>query len=104
MTAISKNTVIPPGVLTTALDPVPAGKLATVEINVCNTAATTAKVRVAITTTPIAPDAYIEFDALALRTPLVRTGQVVKAGESVVVFADVAGCTARVSGFEESEV
>lgn len=104
MPAISKNTVIPAGVLTTVLDPIPAGQSATVEINVCHTGAAVAKVRVAITDNPAAPTVYIEYDTSILRTPLLRTGQVVKAGESVVVLSDTAGCQVRVSGFQEGEV
>lgn len=104
MPAIASNTVIPAGVLTTVLAPIPAGQSATVEINVCHTGSAAAKVRVAITDTPAAPTVYIEYDASILRTPLLRTGQVLKAGESVVVLSDTAGCQVRVSGFQESEV
>lgn len=104
MPAISKNTVIPAGVLTTVLDSIPAGQAATVEINICNTSAQAVKVRLAITSQPAGPDAYLEFDVPVAKVPLVRTGQVVKAGESVVVQADPAGCQVRVSGFQESEV
>lgn len=103
MPAIASNTVIPAGVLTTVLAPIPAGQSATVEINLCYTGTTAAKVRVAITDTPAAPTAYLEYDTSIFRTPLVRTGAVVKAGEAVVVYSDVAGVGARVSGFQESE-
>lgn len=104
MSAIAQNTALPAGALTTVLAAVPAGQCATVEINVCNTTNTAAKVRLAITSTPANPDAYLEYEMPVGRNPLVRTGQVVKAGEAVVVQADSTGCQVRVSGFQESEV
>lgn len=104
MPAISKNTAIPAGGFTTVLDAVPAGQVATVEINVCNTTDAEARVRLAITDTPGAPPVFIEHDTRVRRIPLVRTGQVVKAGEAVVVYCDIAGLGVRVSGFQESEV
>ena len=104
MPVISKNTVIPAGGITTVLDAVPAGQVATVEINVCNTTGNAAKVRLAITDNPGAPNVYIEHEMPVQRIPLVRTGQVVRAGESVVAYSDIAGLGVRVSGFQESEV
>ena len=105
MGAISNTAALPSGVSTLVFGPLPNGKSATVNISVCNRSATPARVSVAITSelSPANKD-YIGFDALASQAaPLLRTGEVIKAGEHIVVIADSDACCVRVSGYEESE-
>ncbi len=87
---------------------VPASKVATVNFNACNTSASTAKVRIGIssTGTPAAAD-WVEYDVV-LRPAgdasngnvLERSGFVMEAGKNLVVFSDTAGVVVRAHGFE----
>ena len=96
------NAVLPTNT-DTVLYTVPANVVATVNINICNKGAATAKVRLAIAANA-APGAaeYLEYDtALPANGVLERTGIVCSAGEKVVVRADTADVAVRVHGFEE---
>lgn len=107
MAAISNKVALAQAANTTAYGPVAAGKSATVNINVVNRSTTSAKVRVAISTTanPTASTDFIEYDipVVAGGAPLLRTGEVLKAGEYVVIYTDGDSCSARVSGFDKTE-
>lgn len=105
MGAISNTAALQHGVSTVVFGPLANGKNAAVNISVCNRSATAARVSVAISMAPAPTNAeYIEFDAMASQAaPLLRTGEVIKAGEYVVVIADSDACCVRVSGYEESE-
>ncbi|MBP9942071.1 MAG: hypothetical protein KBF33_11875 [Comamonas sp.] len=106
MGVISASVALAAAANTTAYGPVAAGKSATVNINVCNRSTSSAKVRMAISTT-IVPTAkeFIEYDipVVAGGAPLLRTGEVLKAGEYVVIYTDGDSCSARVSGYDEAE-
>ena len=84
---------------------VPAGKTATISINVCNrgTVASSVNVRVAIASAATPTNAeYIEYDAtLVTSAVLERTAIVVSAGEQIVVYSSAAGVSVNVYGFEE---
>lgn len=107
MAAISANVALAQSANTTAYGPVAAGKSATVNINVTNRSSTSVKVRVAISTSavPTATTDFIEynFPVVAGGPPLLRTGEVIKAGEYVVIYTDGDSCSARVSGHDETE-
>lgn len=106
MGAISASVALAAATNTTAYGPVAAGKSATVNINVCNRSTTSAKVRIAISTTAVpTPKEFIEYDVpvVAGGAPLLRTGEVVKSGEYVVIYTDGDSCSARVSGYDETE-
>lgn len=106
MGAISASVALAAAANTTAYGPVDAGKSATVNINVCNRSTTSAKVRIAISTTAVpTPKEFIEYDVpvVAGGAPLLRTGEVVKSGEYVVIYTDGDSCSARVSGYDETE-
>jgi hypothetical protein len=83
---------------------VPAGKVRTVSINLVNTGAAAAKSNIYISTGTSPTDAdRIEPDVSIPAGCLYKlTGEVVGAGERVVLSADVATVTARISGFEET--
>lgn len=78
-------------------------KKVTVNINICNRAAGSAKVRLAIALTDVpTDDEYIEFDeTLRHGKPLERTGFALSPGERVFVWADTAAVSVRVHGYEE---
>lgn len=106
MGAISASVALAAATNTTAYGPVAAGKSATVNINVCNRSATSAKVRIAISTTAApTPKDFIEYDipVVAGGAPLLRTGEVLKTGEYVVIYTDGDSCSVRVSGYDETE-
>lgn len=106
MGAISANVALSTAAFTSVYGPVPAGKSANVSINVCNRADAVAKVRVAFTKTPASPPVadYQEYSKqVTTEDPLVRTGEVLAAGEYVVIYTDGASCSARVSGYLETE-
>lgn len=79
-------------------DPVPAGKVATLNIRFCNRSGGAAKYRVAIGTgaSPAAED-YITYD----KDVVEDTGIVCGAGEKIWVRSDVANVSVRVHGFED---
>lgn len=107
MAAISAKVALAQSANTTAYGPVAAGKSATVNINVVNRSTTSAKVRIAISASaaPTATTDFIEYDVpvTAGGAPLLRTGEVLKAGEYVVIYTDGDTCSARVSGYDETE-
>ncbi len=107
MGVISASVALAAAANTTAYGPVAAGKSATVNINVVNRSATSAKVRIAISASaaPTATTDFIEYDCpvVAGGSPLLRTGEVLKAGEYVVIYTDGDSCSARVSGYDEAE-
>jgi len=87
---------------------VPATKVATINFNIVNTAASAAKVRVAIsaTGTPGAAE-WVEYDVYlqpagdpSNGNVLERSGFVAEAAKNLVVFSDTAGVVVRAHGFE----
>ena len=87
----------------TDLYTVPAGTVATVNVNLCNRAAAAVKVRIAIRTAALADADYLEYDAsLPAGGVLERTGIAMSAGETLTVRAAAAGVSARAHGFEEA--
>lgn len=82
---------------------VPAGVVATANVNICNTGDAEVVVRVAVRSGPLADSDYIEH---GLKLPpggvLERTGIALSAGETITVRSDTAGVAVRVHGFEES--
>lgn len=87
------------GVETQIGGPVPAGKVATLNIRFCNRSGASAKFRVAIGTgaSPAAED-YITYD----KDVVEDTGIVCGAGEKIWARSDVANVSVRVHGFEEA--
>lgn len=95
--------------VTTALYTVPNGRRAIVTLNVCNRAAASTKVRVALTAGAAPADAdWLEYD-----TPLPaaggsggsvleRTGLALGAGQQIHVRAETVGVSALVFGVEEA--
>ncbi|WP_313073374.1 hypothetical protein [Melaminivora sp.] len=83
---------------------VPAGTVATMNVNLCNRTAGAIKVSLSIGTAATPGNAdYIEHEAeIQPHDVLERTGLVASAGERVIVHAAAAGISARVMGFEES--
>lgn len=82
---------------------VPAGKVATLNINCTNRDSVSAKVRIAIGVgaNPANAD-YIQYDTtLAGNGVIERTGIVCGAGEKVWVRSDTASVSVRIHGFEE---
>lgn len=89
----------------TDLVTVPAGKVGTVNVNVCNRTEAPIRVRIAIRQGALADSDYIEFDyKLPPNSTIERTGLALASGETIVVRADAAGASARVHGFIESVV
>lgn len=93
----------------TALYTVPANKRAIVTLSLCNRAATSPKVRVAMTAGAAPSDAdWLEYDtpipasAASGGSVLERTGLALGAGQQLHVRADVAGVSAVVFGVEEA--
>lgn len=87
----------------TTLYTVPASKVATCSINLCNTSAADVTVRVALAAvdTPAAGE-HIEYDvSIPPSGVLERGGIVLDAGKKVVVYASATGINANVWGFEE---
>ncbi|MEI4262783.1 hypothetical protein [Roseovarius sp. D0-M9] len=83
---------------------VPASKVATVVVSLCNRAAAEALIRVAISTQAAAPVSadFIEYDVtLPPNGVLERSALVLGAGEKVFVRASTGDVTARVHGFEQ---
>ena len=83
---------------------VPTNLVRTVSINMVNTGSAVAMARVYVSTSASPTDAdRIEPNISIPAGGLYKlTGEVVGAGERVVLFADAATVTARVSGFEET--
>jgi hypothetical protein len=83
---------------------VPAGKVRTISVNMVNTGTASATAKVYVSTNATPADANrIEPDIIIPAGGIYKlTGEVVGAGERVVLFANVATITARISGFEET--
>ena len=83
---------------------VPNGVTATVNINVVNRGSESASIRLAIVdgnVGALAVEDYIEYEtSLAAHDILERSGVVMSAGESVVVYSTLANVSIRVYGFE----
>lgn len=86
------------GVDTQIGTPVPAGKIATLNIRFCNRGSSAAKYRVAIGTgeAPAGMD-YITYDKAIIED----TAVVMSAGEKIWVRSDLVDVSVRVHGFEE---
>jgi len=85
---------------------VPADRIATVNISLCNRADTPHRVHIALSDHPTDTDVadYIEYDtSIPAHGILERTGIVLSAGERVVVWADDYLVSVRVHGFVENE-
>lgn len=87
----------------TTIYTVPASRVATVNINICNRGTSPVKIRLAVSATASpAAGSYIEYDAnLAGNGVLERTGFVLEAGRLVVAYSDLATVSVVVHGFEE---
>ena len=87
----------------TTIFTVPAGKVATATVSICNTTANLANIRMAIAAadTPTAAE-WIEYDTelLAYNT-FERSGIVMSAGKKLVVRSDTANVAVTAYGFEE---
>lgn len=82
---------------------VPAGIVATANINLCNRTSASVRVRVAVRIGTLSDQDYIEYDALVPPGgALERTGVALSAGETITCRADANGISARVHGFEEA--
>jgi hypothetical protein len=84
---------------------VPAGTLTYANLNIANRTGASAAVRVAVAQTAAAPldGEYLEYDSyLAPNGILERTGLVIDAGWSVVVYSDKANVSAQVYGIEQT--
>lgn len=82
---------------------VPAGKTASVNINVCNRNTTPAKIRIALSVadTPVASE-YLEYDfSLSGNNTIERTCVIANSNDRVIVYSDVANISAVVTGFED---
>jgi len=83
---------------------VPVGTLTYANVNIANRTGASAAVRIAIAQTAAAPlDAeYIEYDSfLAPNGILERTGLVLDAGWSIVVYSDKANVSVQAYGIEQ---
>ncbi len=89
----------------TDLYTVPASKLATVTLSLCNRNATSVTVRVGVSDTTVTQgdDEYIEYGAIiAGYGVLERTGIVLAATQILTVYASGTGVSAVCWGFEET--
>lgn len=82
---------------------VPTQRRATINVNCCNTGATTARVRLAVSADATPADAqWIEWDAaLDPSGVLERTGIVLSAGQKLFARSDTGSVTVNVWGVEE---
>ena len=89
----------------TSVYTVPAGKVATVNLAILNLGASSATIRVGISTSTTVTDAqYIEYNfVLASSDVFERGGLVLDAGKQIIVYASHASpnITAFVTGYEE---
>lgn len=84
---------------------VPVGNLAYANVNVANRTGASAAVRIALAQTAAAPldSEYIEYDSfVAPNGVLERTGLVLDAGWSIVVYSDKANVSVQAYGIEQS--
>jgi len=93
----------PLAITNTTLYTVPTGKIATVNVNLCNRGTAPITVQVALSAAAIPTlNEYIEFNAtIPANSVLERTAIVLAATQKVVVQASVATLSALVTGFEE---
>jgi len=88
----------------TDLYTVPAARLATVNINLCNRTDTPVSASIALHDGVLTDADYLECDApIPAHGVLERTGLVMSAGETILAYASSAGVSVRVHGFEEDE-
>ena len=88
----------------TVIYTVPSNKIASFTVNLCNRSSASALVRIAMATSnPPALADYLEYDAIIpANGVLERTGLVLDAGKSVVVYASITGVSAVTYGFEDA--
>jgi len=86
----------------TDLYTVPAGKITTANINLCNRTNVAITARIAIRSDALGDADYLEYDtSIPPHGVLERSGMVLSAGETIVAHASAAGVSVRVHGFEE---
>lgn len=93
----------PPATTNTLIYTVPSGKTSVVTVNFCNTSAVSASVRFALSTGASPVDGeWVEYDtAIPAKGVLERGGIVLRATQTIVVYASVAGVNVNVWGYEE---
>lgn len=87
----------------TAVYTVPAGKVASFNVNVLNRTASNVTVRMAISATNSpANSEFLEYEATVPANGVMeRTGLVASAGKNLVIYASSTGVSVNVFGFEE---
>lgn len=103
MTTGTMGQAAPAATTNTTVYTVPAGKVATFNINIVNRGTSTASVRVAIAAngTPTSAE-YLEYGAaIPAGGVLERTGLRASAGKNIVVYANSADTSVNVYGYEE---
>lgn len=87
----------------TTLYTVPAGKEATVNVNICNRSGDVATVDIAIAAagTPVASEFIVYQEEIPYPGGLEKTGIVAQAGDLIVVRSDIASVSAQVWGIGE---
>ena len=87
----------------TAVYTVPAGKVASFNVNVLNRTASNVTVRMAISATSSpANSEFLEYEATVPANGVMeRTGLVASAGKNLIVYASSTGVSVNVFGFEE---
>jgi hypothetical protein len=82
---------------------VPAAKIATFNLSVCNRSSTQATIRLAVAASGTPADAeYIEYDTVLEGNGVIeRTGIVASATKNLVAFASTANVSVNVYGYEE---
>lgn len=82
---------------------VPAGTVATLNINFCNRTAADIPVRIAVRSGALTDADYLEYDTVLPANGVLQQSAVVAgAGEIVTCRAGAAGVSVRVHGFEEA--
>jgi hypothetical protein len=91
----------------TLLYTVPAGKVATVNLSMCNRNDFKVDIRAALVDgllIDLADEDYFEYDSTLCDTqPLERSGIVMGAGQSIIVYSDTSNVSAVLWGWEETE-
>lgn len=87
----------------TAVYTVPAGKVASFNVNVLNRTASNVTVRMAISATSSPTNSeFLEYEATVPANGVMeRTGLVASAGKNLIVYASSTGVSVNVFGFEE---
>lgn len=85
---------------------VPASTYSVVTVNVVNRGASSAAIRLAVSSSANPTDnEYIEYDTvLPAKNVLERTGIVAEAGRQIIVYSDTASVTASAYGIEQEVV